>query len=142
MTFESAETYLDFWFPDQNLKLDDLPQDLADYYLYDLGEVEGGYMPKASRVAAEEDSPSVSSTSPTAEEMRGVGCPVALVRASQGFFPGSDPLISDEVRDEMARALDIRTEILLKGANHYTMLWPEYTRVWAPRVFDPPFWES
>ena len=141
MTFESPEAYLDFWFPDQNLKMDDLPQDLADYYLYDLGEVESGYRPKASRVAAEEDSPSVSSTSPTAEELRGVGCPVALVRASQGFFPRSDPLISDEVRDAMARALDIRTEILLEGANHYTMLWPEYTRIWAPRVFDLPFWE-
>jgi lipase len=141
MTFESPEAYLDFWFPDQNLKMGDLHQDLADYYLYDLGEVEGGYRPKASRVAAEEDSPSVSSTSPTAEEMRGVACPVALVRASQGFFPGSDPLISDEVRDMMAGPLDIRTEILLEGANHYTMLWPEYTRVWAPRVFDPPFWE-
>jgi lipase len=141
MTFESPEAYLDFWFPDRNLKMDDLPQDLADYYLYDLGEVEGGYRPKASRVAAEEDSPSVSSTSPTVEEMRGVSCPVALVRASQGFFPGSDPLISDEVRDAMATVLDIRTEILLEGANHYTMLWPEYTRVWAPRVFDPPFWE-
>jgi pimeloyl-ACP methyl ester carboxylesterase len=141
MTFESPEAYLDFWFPDQNLKMDDLPQDLADYYLYDLGEVEGGYRPKASRVAAEEDSPSVSSTSPTAEEMRGVACPVALVRASQGFFPGSNPLISDEVRDAMAGVLDIRTEILLEGANHYTMLWPEYTRIWADKVFNPPFWE-
>src|SRR5918996_1555585 len=90
--------------------------------------------------STEEDSPSVSSTSPTAEEMRGVDCPVALVRASQGFFPGSDPLISDETRDMMAVPLDIRTEIILEGANHYTMLWPEYTRVWAPGVFDPPFW--
>ena len=142
MTFESPEAYLDFWFPDRNLKMDDLPRDLVDYYLYDLREVEAGYNPKASRAAAEQDSPSVSSTSPTAKEMRDVGCPVALVRASQGFFPGSDPLISDEVRDLMAGPLDIRTEILLEGANHYTMLWPEYTRVWAPRVFDPPFWES
>jgi pimeloyl-ACP methyl ester carboxylesterase len=141
MTFESPEAYLDFWFPDQNLKMDDLPQALADYYLYDLGEVKGGYMPKASRAAAEEDSPSVSSTSPTAEEMRGVRCPVALVRASQGFFPSSDPLISDEVRNVMAQILDIRAEILLEGANHYTMLWPEYTRVWADKVFNPPFWE-
>jgi lipase len=141
MTFESPEAYLDFWFPDQNLKMEDLPADLADYYLYDLGEVEGGYNPKASRAAAEEDSPSVSDSSPTAEEMRGVGCPVALVRASQGFFPGSDPLITDETRDVMAAALDIRTEILLEGANHYTMLWPEYTRIWAPQLFDPPFWE-
>jgi lipase len=141
MTFESPEAYLDFWFPDQNLKMEDLPPDLADYYLYDLGEVENGYNPKASRVAAEEDSPSVSSTSPTAEQMRGVACPVALVRASQGFFPGSEPLISDETRDVMAESLDIRTEILLEGANHYTMLWPEYTRIWAPRVCDPPFWK-
>ena len=141
MTFESPEAYLDFWFPDQNLRMEDLPPDLADYYLYDLGEIENGYNPKASRVAAEEDSPSVSSTSPTAEEMRGVACPVALVRASQGFFPGSDPLISDETRDVMAESLDIRTEILLEGANHYTMLWPEYTRVWADKVFNPPFWE-
>src|ERR687889_2280867 len=142
MTFESPEAYLDFWFPDQNLKMDDLPRDLADYYIYDLGEVEVGFRPKASRAAAEEDSPSVFSTSPTAEEMRGVACSVALVRASQGFFPGSDPLISDKTRDMMAELLDLRTEILLEGANHYTMLWPEYTRVWAPRVFDPPFWES
>ncbi len=141
MIFESPEAYLDFWFPDRSLTLDDLPPDLADYYLYDLGKVEGGYNPKASRVAAEEDSPSVSSTSPTAEEMRGVACPVALVRASQGFFPGSEPLISDETRDMMAGALDIREEIVLEGANHYTMLWPEYTKIWAPRVFDPPFWD-
>src|SRR5215217_4949389 len=141
MVFESPGAYLDFWFPDRGLTMDDLPPDLADYYLYDLGEVEDGYRPKASRTAAEEDSPSVSSTSPTAEEMRSVGCPVALVRASQGFFPGSEPLISDEVSGVMAGPLDIRTEILIEGANHYTMLWPAYTHVWADKVFDPPFWE-
>jgi lipase len=141
MTFESPEAYLDFWFPGRNLKMEDLPQDLADYYLYDLGEVEGGYRPKASRVAAEEDSPSVSSTSPTSEEVRGVDCPVALVRASQGFFPGSDPLISDEARDVMAGSLDIREEVLVEGANHYTMLWPEHTEIWVPRIFGSPFWE-
>jgi lipase len=141
MTFESPEAYLDFWFPDRDLTLEDLPPDLADYYLYDLGKVEGGYNPKASRAAAEEDSPSVSSTSPTAEEMRSIGCPVALVRAEQGFFPGSDPLISEDARDVMTQVLDVREEVLLEGANHYTMMWPEYTRIWAPQLFDPPFWE-
>jgi len=141
MTFESPEAYLDFWFPDRGLTMEDLPPDLADYYLYDLGEVDGGYNPKASRTAAEEDSPSVSSTSPTAEEMRRVNCPVALVRAEQGFFPGSDPLISEEASDVMVQVLDVREEVLLRGANHYTMMWPEYTKIWAPKVFDPPFWE-
>jgi lipase len=141
MTFESPEDYLNFWFPDRGLTLDDLPPDLADYYLYDLEEVQGGFRPKASRAAAEEDSPSVSSSSPTAEEMRNVKCPVALVRASEGFFPGSDPVISDETRDAMAGVLNLRSEILVEGATHYTMLWPEYARVWVPQVFDPPFWE-
>src|SRR5688500_14976762 len=141
MTFESPEAYLDYWFPDQGLTLEDLPPELADYYLYDLGEAEGGYQPKASRAAAAEDSPSVSSSCRTVEEMRNVTCPVALVRASEGFFPGSAPLISDDVRDAMAGALDLCSEILVEGANHYTMLWPEYTRIWDPDVFEPPFWE-
>jgi lipase len=141
MTFESPEDYLNFWFPNQNLRLDDLPPDLADYYLYDLAQVEGGYSPKASRAAAEEDSSSVSSDAPTLEELRGVGCPVALVRASEGFFPGADPLVSDDIRDAMAGALDLRLDTVVDGANHYTMLWPEYTRVWADKVFDSPLWE-
>jgi lipase len=141
MTFESPEDYLNFWFPGQNLTMEDLPPDLADYYLYDLEEVEGGYRPKASRAAAEEDSSSVSENSPTAEEMRSVKCPVVLVRASAGFFPGSDPVISHETRDAMAEVLDLRSDALLEGANHYTMLWPKYTHVWADKVFNPPFWE-
>lgn len=142
MVFESPEAYLNFWFPGQQLTMEDVPQVLADYYLYDLQKVEGGYTPKASRTAAEEDSPSVSSASPTADEMRGVGCPVALVRAGEGFFPGSDPLISTETRDAMAAALDLRSDTVLEGANHYTMLWPEYARMWAEKVFMPPFWEQ
>ncbi len=136
MTFESPEAYLDFWFPDQGLTLEDLPPDLADYYLYDLQEVEGGYNPKCASAAAEQDSPAVVERSPTADEMRGVACPVALVRASEGFFPGSSPLIPDATRDAMADALDLRREILVGGANHYTLLWPDYTPKWVGLLRD------
>ena len=136
MTFESPEDYLDFWFPDRGLTMEDLPPDLADYYLYDLEEVEGGYRPKASRAAAEEDSSSVSEGSPTADEMRNVRCPVALVPASEGFFPGGKPVVSDETRDAMAGVLDLRSDILLEGANHYTMLWSEYVPRWADILRD------
>ncbi|MDP8950985.1 MAG: alpha/beta hydrolase [Actinomycetota bacterium] len=137
MVFETPEDYLDYWFPDQNLTLEDLPPDLADYYLYDLERVEGGYTPKASREAAEEDAESSLFESPTAAELRGVGCPVALVRAAEGFFPGYDPLVSDEARDAMAEALDLRSERLLSGANHYTVLLSEeYARQIADIVRD------
>lgn len=131
MIFESPEAYLDFWFPDQDLTMDDLPAELADYYTYDLGRVDGGYQPKCSSAAAKEDSLQVAQSAPTADEMRGVNCPVALVRPTSGFFPESEPLISDETRDVMAEVLDLRHEVLLEGANHYTMLWEPYVRQWT-----------
>jgi lipase len=131
MVFETPDDYLGFWFPDQGLTMADLPPDLADYYRYDLQEVEGGYNPKCLSGAAKQDSPAVTETSPTADEMRAVDCPVALVRAAEGFFPGSRPLIPDATRDVMAEALDVRSEMALTGANHYTMMWPPHTQRWA-----------
>src|ERR687894_3262189 len=136
MVFETPDAYLDFWFPEQNLTMADLPPDLADYYRYDLREVENGFNPKCSIDAARQDSPDVTETSPTADEMRALGCPVALVRAAEGFFPGSGPLIPDKTRDIMAEALNVRREMVLEGANHYTMLWPEYTQKWADILRD------
>jgi pimeloyl-ACP methyl ester carboxylesterase len=136
MVFETPNDYLDFWFPGQNLTLEDLPPDLADYYLYDLEKVDGGYTPKAFREAAEEDGDSVSSESPTAEALRSIGCPAALVRAEEGFFPDSRPLISDETRDVMAGALDLRLEHRLQEANHYTMMFFEFARQVAATVDD------
>jgi lipase len=141
MTFQTPEAYLDYWFPDRNFAMGDLPPDIADYYLYDLQEVEGGYNPKCSTAAARQDSPAVSEKSPTVDEMRGVACPVALVRASEGFFSGSAPLIPDATRDAMFGVLDLRSEMLVEGANHYTLLWPKYTRIWVDKLFNPPFWE-
>jgi pimeloyl-ACP methyl ester carboxylesterase len=136
MVFETPDDYLGFWFPDQGLTMADLPPDLADYYRYDLREVEGGYNPKCLSGAAKQDSPDVTETSPTADEMRALRCPVALVRAAEGFFPGSRPLIPDATRDVMAEALDVRSEMALTGANHYTMMWPEYTPKWAGILRD------
>ena len=140
MVFETPDAYLDFWFPDQNLTINDLPPDLADYYLYDLQEVEGGYNPKCSLEAAKQDSPDVTRTSPAADEMRAVSCPVALVRAAEGFFPGSPPLIPDPTRDAMAENLDLRSEMVLPGANHYTMMWEPHAAVWSELLPDDGWW--
>ncbi|MGB3681935.1 MAG: alpha/beta hydrolase [Rubrobacteraceae bacterium] len=132
MVFEGPEDYLEFWFPGQGLTFEDLPQGLADYYRYDLGEVEGGYQPKASLAAVRADSPQISSSAPTADEMRGVRCPAALVRPTSGFFQESDPLISEPARAAMGEALDLHSDTVLSGANHYTMMFEPY----APEVSD------
>ena len=131
MTFGSAEEYLDFWYPGQSLTPGDLPPDVADYFLYDLGEVEGGYSPKCSHAAAMEDSGWISERGPTAAELEKVVCPAALVRAGAGFFPKSEPLISEAAREAMSGALDVRREVRLPGANHYTMLYEPHVGEFA-----------
>jgi pimeloyl-ACP methyl ester carboxylesterase len=141
MVFETPDAYLDFWFPGQNLTMSDLPPDLADYYRYDLQEVEGGFNPKCSIDAAKQDSPDVSSKAPTAEQMKGVRCPVALVRPTAGFFPDSEPLISEEARAAMMDSLDIREEILLEGANHYSMMFDPFVERWAHLLRDDGWFE-
>ncbi len=136
MVFDAPDDYLNFWFPGQGLTLEDLPPSLADYYRYDLGEVEGGYQPKASLAAVREDSPEISSSAPTADEMRGVRCPVALVRPTAGFFPDSDPLISEPARAAMGDALDLRSDTVLEGANHYSMMFQPYAAEIADSIRD------
>lgn len=123
MTFEGPEEYLEFWFPGQGLRPEDLPPDVADYFLYDLGEVEGGFSPKCSSAAASEDSEWLASRAPTAAGLRGVGHPAALVAAGAGFFPESEPLISEEARRTMAETLDLRFQTRLPAAGHYNMLY-------------------
>ncbi len=123
MTFPTQDAYLDFWFPGQGLTMAQLPPDLADCYRYDLAEAEGGWRPKAALAAALEDAAWGATRGRTAGELARIGCPVALVRAAEGFFPGAPPLVGDERRRELGRVLDLRTDLLLSGANHYTMLY-------------------
>lgn len=122
MTFGSPEEYLEFWFPGQGLSPADLTPDVADYFLYDLGEAEGGYSPKCSSAAATQDSEWLSAHGPTVSELRGVGCQVELFTAGAGFFPESPPLIPDAVEKEMAGALGLSFRARVTAANHYTLL--------------------
>jgi lipase len=122
MTFPSPDAYLDYWFPGQGLTLDTLPPEAADYYRYDLAPVAAGWQPKALLAAVQEDAAWGASHGPTAAALAGVGCPVALVRAAEGFFPGTPPLIAEQAGTALAGVLDLRVDLVLAGANHYTML--------------------
>lgn len=122
MTFATEEEYLEFWFPEEGLTMYDLDPDVAAGYRYELGAVEGGYRPKASIEAAAEDIAWISASAPTVGELSGITCPVHLVRPTNGFFPDSPPLIDDHVRDALAGAVDLRSDTILTGANHYSMM--------------------
>lgn len=134
-TFATPAEYLDFWFPGQGLGFDDLDADLADYYRYDTLDTGAGLVPRALRVAAEEDSASMLLDSLTVDELGRIACPVSLVRAAEGFATGTPPLLPDPVRDTMVRALDVREDVLVDGATHYTVMFADYARSVA-RVID------
>jgi pimeloyl-ACP methyl ester carboxylesterase len=122
MTFPDPEAYLDYWFPGAGLRMGALPPDLADYYRYDLEPVAGGWRPKASIVAARFDAEYNSRRAPDAAAMRAIRCPVLLVRAGQGFAPGSPPLFTPTVRTATMAAVGVTEELVLDEATHYSML--------------------
>lgn len=123
MSFALPDAYLDYWFPGQGVTLDLLPPDLADYYRYDLRQGDdGGWRPKCAPRAATEDGVWTMTHAPKEAEMAAVTCPVALVRAEQGFIPGSGPLVTPAALEAFKRALDVQADLYLPASNHYTMV--------------------
>ena len=90
---------------------------------------------------------------PKVEAARAFGVGVSSVKRSgatcrqgRSLAPGADSLHARPARADpdhpLSRIFTRYYEILCRlPENGLTMLWPEYTRVWAPRVFDPPFRE-
>jgi lipase len=125
MTFPDHDAYLEWWFPGAGITMATLPPALADYYRYDLAPVAGGWRPKASLAAARQDALINARFGTGAAALAGIRCPAILVRATQGFAPGTPPLFSEKLRQRLADALPLRAELVLEGATHYSMLFEE-----------------
>lgn len=133
--FPTPDDYVRFWFPQGDVTLASLPPDLADNYLYDLQPVEGGWQPKALLDAAMIDARWTMDRGLTATQLSGMTCPVALVRAAAGFFPDTPPLVTPEAHRALQATLDIRSDTLVEGSNHYTVLYEPYVAA-AARAID------
>jgi hypothetical protein len=51
-------------------------------------------------------------------------------------------LISDDTRDAMAGTLDLREELFLDGATHYTMLFQPHALKWIHLLNDDSWWRG
>jgi pimeloyl-ACP methyl ester carboxylesterase len=136
MTFSDLDALVDFWFPGAGLSIDDLPPDVADLYRYDLAPAPGGWRAKASLVAARADARFDAFRAPTARALGRLACPVALVRAGQGFAPGTPPTFTDALRASLAGRVELRADLLLEGATHYSMLADEANAARVAAVID------
>lgn len=122
--FTTVDEYLEYWKP--GVPASELPTEVLDAYTYDLESTPGGFRVSVSRSAADEDARSAYWHSPTAWRLRRVQCPVLLVRAGAGFAPGTLPLFSAQNRDAVTAVLDVRRDLLLPAADHYSMLVGEH----------------
>jgi len=69
-----------------------------------------------------------------AAELRAARCPVALIRAEQGFFPGTAGLITPAALASMREDLDVRSDLLLEGATHDTMMYEPFAAAAAGNI--------
>jgi lipase len=122
MTFPDLDALVRYWFPGSGLGIDDLPPDVADAFRYDVAPVPGGWRPKASAAACRFDARWNALRAPTARALGRIRCPAALVRAAQGFAPGTPATFSEPMRARLAGRLDLRADLLVEGATHYSLL--------------------
>jgi hypothetical protein len=59
---------------------------------------------------------------PITDRCGGICVPVLMLRAPAGFVPGSPPLFSDAVMEQMRACIPHMEDHLIPGSTHYTMI--------------------
>eukprot|EP00033_Pygsuia_biforma_P003234 GCRY01003546.1.p1 GENE.GCRY01003546.1~~GCRY01003546.1.p1 ORF type:complete len:298 (-),score=48.25 GCRY01003546.1:580-1473(-) len=126
LTFSSYEEYIQYWFPDSPITFETLEEDVQDYYRRDVEEIDGKLRCLPTMCAVTEDQQWMATRGRTVTELKQIQCPVLLIRAEYGFVQGTKPLITDEILSQLKKALTLR-DILIKNANHYTLMYGSYT---------------
>src|SRR3954454_3326198 len=120
-TFPSFEAYLEFWRglpPFEGGRWNDW---VEAYLRYDLGGVEPQLRPKASEAAVRGDFLDTLDAGKMRARLRGLSVPTLLLRATEGFNPGTPPLLPDDlVAREGALVADL-TDRVVEGTTHYTI---------------------
>jgi pimeloyl-ACP methyl ester carboxylesterase len=122
MSFESLDSYFDFWRAHPAFK-GDWTHDLEDYLRYDLGGEPPALRSRCREEAARADGRDMLvNAGDIGDALLGVSCPVMLLRAPRGLFdepPGVQPdFVVDAWRSQMASFADR----VVDGVNHYTIL--------------------
>jgi pimeloyl-ACP methyl ester carboxylesterase len=118
--FASFDAYLEFWRALPPFGGGRWNGWVEDYLRYDLGGSEGHLRPKASEAAVRGDFLDTLRTDALRNRLSDIDVPVLLLRATEGFNPGTPPLLPDElVAREGARVAQLVDRVV--EATHYTI---------------------
>lgn len=121
MTFESLETYRDYWRAHPALK-DHWGPHIDSYLEYDLvAATGGGYRSSVSAEAVKEYSVELL-TSDRGSDFKRIECPAALVRAARGLLDQPTPLLPDAVAEALLPGTGIVDLGIMPDTNHWTIL--------------------
>jgi pimeloyl-ACP methyl ester carboxylesterase len=120
-SFPTFEAYLDFWRALPPFAGERWNGWVEDYLRYDLGGTAPQLRPKASEAAVRGDFLDTLATERLRERLRAVAVPTLLLRATEGFNPGTPPLLPDDlVAREGALVADL-TDRVVDDTTHYTI---------------------
>ena len=135
-TYESVESYLDYW---RALPVfaGGLWNDWVERYLrYDLGGEPPDMRPKASEAAVRGDFADTLSTELLRERLQSVKVPTLLLRATEGFEPGTPPLLPDELVAREGKLVEDLTDRVVEATHYSIALAPAGARLIADAIVE------
>ena len=136
-TFPSYEAYLDFWRALPPFEGDRWNEWVEAYLRYDLGGAEPQLRPKASEAAVRGDFLDTLATNRLRERLAAIDVPTLLLRATEGFNPGTPPLLPDDLVAREGAAVHNLTDRVVDDTTHYTIaLGPRGATVVADAIVE------
>ena len=120
-TFASYEDYLEFWRALPPFEGDRWNDWVEAYLRYDLGGVAPELRPKASEAAVRGDFLDTLATNRLRERLAAIQVPTLLLRATEGFNPGTPPLLPDDLVAREGAAVPDLTDRVIDDTTHYTI---------------------
>jgi lipase len=120
-TYESMDAYLRFWRALPAFPAADWGPWVEAYLEYDLGGEPPALRARAAEPAVREDFRSMAQKPEVKQRLRGLTCPVMVIRAEDGVAPGQPPIIPDQVMAEIRECVPSVEEHLIPGTTHYTV---------------------
>ena len=136
-TFPSYEAYLDFWRALPPFEGDRWNDWVEEYLRYDLGGAAPQLRPKASEAAVRGDFVDTLHTKRLRDRLAAIEVPTLLLRATEGFNPGTPPLLPDELAAREALVVRDLTDRVVDDTTHYTIaLGPRGASVVADAIVE------
>ena len=120
-TYQSRESYLEFWRGLPTIPAGDWNPWVEAYLNYDLGGDPPNLRARARESAVREDFASMAKKAEVRARLLSVKCPVLLVRAEHGVAPGQPQIIPDPVAAEIGTWVPELEQHLIPGTTHYTI---------------------